>query len=138
MSLRDELTSIYSARGELTPRVLVEEALPATSPLHSRFEWDDAVAGPKYREVQAAQLIRSVHLIYSKDERGREREVRAFLPVRAEDSLTASYVPTETALSNPFTMQLLLRQCKHEIEALRAKYGHLQDFADLLHQAASA
>ena len=46
--------------GLLQPETVVDEARPVASPLHSRFEWDDRVAGDAYRIWQARQLIRVV------------------------------------------------------------------------------
>ncbi len=50
--------------GLLQPETVVESARPASSPLHSRFEWDNTVAGQQYRIWQERQLIRvSVEII---------------------------------------------------------------------------
>lgn len=48
-----------ATKGALTPDVVVQDAQKATSPLHHVFEWDDAVAGVKYRIAQARHLIAS-------------------------------------------------------------------------------
>lgn len=45
--------------GNLTPDAVVEAARPKAHPLHHRFEWDDSVAGHKYRLDQARALIRT-------------------------------------------------------------------------------
>jgi hypothetical protein len=58
VNLRDELKSIFEVNRELTPKIVVNAARKKDSPLHDRFEWNNAVAGEKYREVQAAELIR--------------------------------------------------------------------------------
>lgn len=58
-----ELERIYKEQGgQLTPNALVTSARAEDSPLHSYFEWDDSIAGEKYREWQARQLIRVVVL----------------------------------------------------------------------------
>lgn len=138
MSLRDQLTAIYQAQGALTPDLVVREAESVKHPLHHRFEWDNAVAGPAYRRVQAADLIRSVKVVYGQREDGADKSVRAFLAVRETDNPTrASYVPAEQALGDDFTQRLLLRECEREVTALQRKYGHLREFAQLLRAAAS-
>lgn len=48
--------------GRLTPRIVLDEARPDTSPLHSGFEWDDLRAAERYREGQARLLLRSIRI----------------------------------------------------------------------------
>ena len=54
------LRAIEDATGRLTPEIVVNVAHDPEHPLHDRFEWDDSIAGPKYRESQARRLIKSV------------------------------------------------------------------------------
>ena len=49
--------------GSLTPDLVVEDAKDTSSPLHELFEWDDGVAGHKYRIEQARQVITSVRVV---------------------------------------------------------------------------
>lgn len=46
--------------GLLKPEIVVAEARPRSSPLHSRFTWDNTKAAHEYRLWQARQLIRVV------------------------------------------------------------------------------
>jgi len=48
--------------GTLTPSRVVDVARSPLNPLHKYFEWDDAVAAEKYRQDQARELIRCVHI----------------------------------------------------------------------------
>lgn len=133
MSLRDQLQSIYQTHGLLTPRLVVDEARDAEHPLHGRFEWDDAVAGPKYREVQAAELIRSVRVKYAPAGSDEERDVRAFHAIARPEG--PSYVPVEEVAEDEFARELLLRQAEREWKAMRRRYGHLAEFMDLVRTA---
>lgn len=133
-SLRENLTRIYEQRGQLTPRAVVEEARPEGSELHNRFEWDDSIAGEKYRLAQAAELIRSVRIEYRQPD-GTTSEVRAFSTTRGQDPDHAGYRPTEELLQGEFSRQLLLKQCRRDIEDLQRRYGHLVEFAEMLKQA---
>ena len=134
-SLRDQLTAIYRESGELTPGGVVAAATPVDHPLHDRFEWDDSVAGHEYRKVQASELIRSVKIVYRETPAGEPVRVRAFSSVR--DDKQQAYRPTEEVLSDEFSRRLLLNECRREIESLKRRYGHLEEFAALL-AAASA
>lgn len=132
--LRSALTASYMRHGQLTPQIVVDEARPETAPLHDRFEWDDAAAGEAYRRTQAADLIRSVRIVFTdKETTGERKYVRAFQSLRQSgDTERAGYVPTEEILQDEFATRLLLNQCKREIADLRRKYGHLEDFVSLI------
>jgi hypothetical protein len=131
MDLRSELQSIYAQHERLTPALVVEMATPAEHPLHHRFEWDDSVAGVEYRKVQAAELIRSVRIVYAQNDRGESRDVRAFMAPQAPDKPN-EYIPTREALADEFTRQLVLRQFQRALAGLRRQYGHLQEYDAML------
>lgn len=136
--LRNTLTEIYKTKGELTPQIVVDEARPEDHPLHSRFEWDDAAAGEAYRRVQAQEMIRSVKIVFTEASTGEKKSVRAFSSLhepgsRTDDSAPATgYAPTEDLVQDEFARQLLLRQCSRDIATLKRKYGHLQEFVELV------
>lgn len=48
--------------GRLTAAGVLDSARDSASPLHRCFEWDDSVAGERYRLDQARRLIRSVRV----------------------------------------------------------------------------
>lgn len=69
-SMSKAVNEIYLAYGEVKPSVLVDEAQPEDSPIHSAFEWDDFKAGREYRLMQARGYIRRVTItIEDRDER---------------------------------------------------------------------
>lgn len=136
--LRLHLTGLYRRAGELTPQVVVDEARPAESPLHSRFEWDDSIAGEKYRLVQAAQLIRAVRIEYTTPGSEERKFVRAFSSLHESgDPERTGYAPTEEIVENELTRKILLRNMERDMADMRRKYGHLQEFAQLLQREAS-
>lgn len=59
----DEIGALCEERKRVTPRALLDRAASESSPLHSFFEWDDSVAGKKWRLEQARELIASVEII---------------------------------------------------------------------------
>jgi len=127
VNLREHLEGIYRDHGKLTPHLVVEEARPIDSPLHSRFEWDDAVAAEAYRIDQARELIRSVRITYAS---GIENHhVRAFLSVHRTDS--NSYVPTEEVVADPLLYAIAVRDMERDWNEFRARYEHLKEFHDL-------
>lgn len=134
--LHQQLLEIRAARGQLTAQDVVDVARDETSPLHSRFEWNDKIAGEAYRRAQAAELIRTVKISYAETPEGDQRWVRAWSAF-PESPDQQGYVPTEEVMQDPFASKLLLRQAERELKAFQRKYGHLKEFADLVAQALS-
>lgn len=127
MSLRDQLQAIYDDHGKLTPALVVDEARDEAHPLHSRFEWDDAVAGEAWRRQQAHELIRSVRVVYKEaDEKNSEHSVRAYHAVRSEKEYV--YEPVEKVAKDDFTRQLVLKDMEREWRALRRRYEQFEEF----------
>lgn len=127
--LRSVLTAQYEKHGELTPQIVVEEARPKTAPLHGHFEWNNDVAGEKYRLVQAAELIRSVRISFSDNNTGERKSVRAFHSLReAGDADRTGYAPTDEILADELATRILQQSFKREIADLQRKYGHLDDY----------
>jgi len=131
--LRSELTGLYQKHGELTPQVVVDEARAVDAPLHHRFEWDDTVAGEKYRLVQAAQLIRAVRIEYKTADSGERKFVRAFASLHdSGEPERQGYAPTEEIVQNDLSRKILLRNLEREIATLKRRYGHLAEFAEII------
>jgi hypothetical protein len=129
--LRTELSLLMEAHGRLTPQLLVDAARPDDSPLHNRFEWDDEVAGEKYRLDQAREIIRSVKVVYrDATTEERARSYRMYSSIRTEEG--RAYVPTQQALEDPFTRRLLIQQMRREMASLNEKFQHLAEWAELL------
>jgi hypothetical protein len=84
-----ELARIHSERGSITPETVVDEARPASSPLHPVFEWNDLEAAEQHRQHQARNLIRAVHVV---TDRGSQ-------PVYAHVRVLPQYLPTVGAAS---------------------------------------
>ncbi|MBF6368375.1 hypothetical protein IU469_22015 [Nocardia puris] len=126
--LHAQLLEIRAARGQLTPQDVVDTARDSSHPLHHRFEWDDATAGEAYRRIQAAELIRSVRLVYAESPEGEPRSVRGWSTLPG----STGYKPTEEVAADPFAAKLLLREAEREFRAFQRKYGHLREFADMV------
>lgn len=123
--LRSQLQAIRDERGSLTPALVVDVARNPEHPLHGRFEWDDSIAAEKYRLEQAGQLLRVTYA----PQKGKPRDLRAFVAIKGEDSPRSEYVPTEEVLENPFTRELLLRQMKRDWQTFERRYSHMAEFA---------
>lgn len=130
-TLLAHLVSIRDTRGDLNSEIVVEEATDTSHPLHDQFDWNDATAGHKYRLEQAAKMLRTVR-ITRQESITTPTDLRAFVAVRGADTHRASYVPTEEALADDFTRELVLRQMRREWETLRKRYQHMEEFAAMI------
>lgn len=133
--LRTQLTGIYQKHGELTPQIVVDEARPVDAPLHDRFEWNDEIAGEKYRLVQGARMIRVARMEVTIVNSEEKTFIRAFHSLHENgDDERQGYAPTEEILENEVTRKILLRNMEREISQLKKRYGHLVEFAETLHR----
>jgi hypothetical protein len=131
MSLRDQLQAIYDQQGQLTPRLVVDQARDASHPLHDRFEWNDAVAGEAWRRQQAHEMIRSVRVVYREaTDETPEKSVRAFHAVRSEKGHV--YEPAEKVAGDPFMARLVLNDMEREWRALKARYHQFDEFYQMI------
>lgn len=131
-SLREELESIYRQHETLSPKLVVDAARPVDHPLHNRFQWDDNKAGERYRLIQAAQLIRSVRVVFKENtETGEVSKVRAFVSTALNDRPSA-YMPVEESAADVFTHQLVLRDFERQILALKRQFRHLKEYQQMI------
>ncbi len=116
----DEITRLE----KITPQNVVELARNENSVIHNDFEWNDEIAGEKYRIIQAADMIRSF-VIETKEE---EKE-----PIRALQitTTTNTYKPTEFFIKNEDEYQNLLRRAKIELQGFKKRYSRLTELEDI-------
>lgn len=127
----DELLAVRQQHGRLTPKLVVDTARNPAHPLHSRFEWDDSVAGEAWRRQQAHELIRKVKVVYREaDESAPEKSVRAFVAVRAEEGHV--FDPVEEVAQDAFRQRLVLADMEREWKALYARYKEFGEFLKLV------
>jgi hypothetical protein len=98
----NELDRIHEKHGALKPTNVVEEARPEEAPLHPVFEWNDSIAAEEWRLHTARNLIRSVQVITSDNQKEsvyvsvvtehREREYQPLAVVAKSPDLYAEAV----------------------------------------------
>lgn len=130
MSLRDDLNAIKQRAGVLTPALVLEEARPAESRLHARFEWDDAIAGEAYRLEQAHRLIQSVQITQRRPD-GSKLTVRAFQAIRNGPN-DFVYGDSDEVVRDPLQHKLVIREMEREIRILESRYRDFEEFWQLI------
>ena len=122
----DELKRIASENdGILQPETVVEKARLFSSPLHSRFEWDNTVAGHNYRLWQARQLIRVVVEVI----KGTDESSVVFVSLSTDRKHDGGYRVMTEVLSNEQLRNQMLADALFELEIFRDKYKQLRELA---------
>jgi hypothetical protein len=129
----EAIEDIRQQRGTISPAAVVEAARDQQSVLHPYFEWNDGTAANKYREQQAAHLLRSIVTVRTT---GVELSspARAFVSVRAaaeesEDESPGTYTSLAEAMRVVTYRHQLMRDALRDLDAYRIKYQLLADIA---------
>lgn len=136
-----ELERIRKQHGAVTPESVVAEARPEDAPLHPTFEWDNGVAGEKYRLIQARTLIRAVQVV-TDDEK--PTTVYTYVPP-PQPAGSGEYHPTATiaqqvdryALALSDAMRFL-RSAQDRVDELKRAAGGQPDKVAAITLAAQA
>lgn len=133
--VKAELDKLARTRKGLTPETVVESARSKSSPLHKYFTWEDTEAARRWREYQAAALIRSVSVVIERP-LCRPVEVRAYVNTREIDKdgcinlgNKGKYQSVTAVLQEPTKREQMLEQAKRELKAFRIKYAILDELA---------
>jgi hypothetical protein len=93
------------------------------SELHLHFEWDDAVAGEKYRIDQARQLIR-IHVLTDEGD-------RKLVSLSIDRPSGGGYRDLTDVLPSASMREIMLRDAIRELQRVRTKYARLNELADV-------
>lgn len=67
-----ELEKIYDEHGTVTVDLLLEASRSKKHPLHDYFDWNNEVAGEKWRRTQATHMIMASKLVPILSEKGKD------------------------------------------------------------------
>lgn len=126
----EHIQKLADEHGEITPRILLEDARQEGSVLHSCYEWDDTKAAEKYRFHQSKLIIANLTVVSINDSE-EIRPTNAFITIN-ERNERASYVSVVQALSNKETKEQVIRNAKAELNMFKRKYQNLVDLSKLL------
>lgn len=115
---------------ETTPEAVVEKAKNKNTELHKCFEWNDKVAGHKYRIIQARDILCSFRILSDEivESENKPFEVRAV--VKGDEP--NHYKPTKLVVQKMDEYQALLDQAKRELESFRRRYENLIELEKLM------
>ena len=113
--------------GLLRPSDVVKAARAKTSPLHSRFTWDDTKAAQEWRLHEARNLIRvMVHILPN----GSDEPQRVFVSLN-RDTESEGYRPLISVMSDKQLREALLQQAMAEMDYFTEKYESLKELSNV-------
>ena len=129
--IKSELNRIASEHGDrLLAKDVVEAAKPKSSPLHSKFCWDDTEAARKYRLDQARDLIQ-VYVTLIPFEDGKPKAVRAWVSLTPDRVDGSGYRRTVTVLSTESLRAVLVADAIADMKLFRKKYSTIVGLAEV-------
>ena len=115
----------------LTAKSLVDASRDEKAPLHNEFEWNDSIAAEKYREEQAANIIRHLIIVRTDTEEVRASKDRSFVFTGERKT---GYVPLDKALSNEVWKTNLLKAARADMRTFVLKYNRLSELAGIINK----
>lgn len=117
--------------GRCNARTFYEAAKDKKNYLHRLCEWNDAVAGEKYRLQQIREVIGCIDLI--DDERDDKNPVPAFISLTERNG--RGYRPIGEVLDSVELQAISLRHMKSDVEALERRASRFEEICDALKAA---
>ena len=111
--------------GPLTQKTVVDDARPCTSPTHPLFEWNNAIAGEKFRLDQAGYYLRSVDILIPAE----SEEPLRIRAVHCEGE--KGYDFTTRILKNPNRRKDLLAKALAEFHQWKARWETLEELGEI-------
>lgn len=121
-----EVAEKLAKENRLSAKEVVNASRSEQSPLHCAFEWDDAIAGEKWREQQARVMIASI--VCRVEEAPVVEPIRAFYQI---DKTTSNYESTITIMSSKEKRDMLFDLAMSELRAFKRKYAEIKEFSGL-------
>lgn len=114
----------FQTLSEITPQNVVNLARNENSKLHNDFEWDNEIAGEKYRLSQAREMIQ---LLAFKPKEEIHEPTRVY-QISTEKTV---YKPVEVILQNNDEYQNLLKRALLELESFKKRYSNLVELEEV-------
>lgn len=124
------LRMIEKRDGIITPTALVEEARPASSPIHEAFEWDDTRAAHAHRLSEARQHIQTVRVTLM----GREMDGFHNVTVQINKMPTRGYVSAEKVMSKQDLQKQVISAAVREIQYWQTKYKEVSELEGVVNK----
>ena len=130
----EEIARIGKERaGRIKAEDIVESARAEKSPLHELFDWDDKMAGGKWRIHCARNMIN--HLMIVREEKEEVRTIRAFVVIDEKqndnEAPDRAYEPIIVVLSDREKRLQFVERAMEELQSWRNRYDNIVEFASI-------
>lgn len=126
-----EIERIEREQGEVTNQAIVDAARPKESVLHGLFEWNNKIAGEKWRLQQARCMLAA--LVVDQSDDGYSK--RAFVNVTPSPEFPSSpprFINYKDAMRDDGMRDTLLRNAVRELHVFKEKYASLKELKDVI------
>lgn len=122
-----QLRRLFS-EGKTGNAEIVKDARPPETPLHKYFEWDDTLAAERFREHQAAKMIRSIEIkvIPAQSESLEGDRVRAFHSIKTGPTASTrerAWMNLQEVIDTPDIAGQVIEEAKHELLKWSVRYN---------------
>lgn len=126
---QEALEELAAKNGDaLTPQEIVLEARDKKSVLHKAFEWDDSVAGEKYRLMQARVMVNNIRIKID----GKKEPAFFNARVVIENKVVQKYFPAQRVKTNEEIRNAILQDLIKEIRHLQQKYRTVIELSGII------
>lgn len=92
--IESEIDRMIKKHGRITPEIMIDEARPAGAVLHKAFEWDDTIAGQKYRIAQARAMVISTKFVCQLNELRDEKKATSTKIISEAKKMVRKFLPS--------------------------------------------
>lgn len=125
-----ELEELENSLDSLDTKNIVNFAKDEKSELHKCFEWDDKVAGEKYRLQQANQILTSISIV-SKEEDSKPEVVRAFVNIKDSEDNERKFKNIAKVLENEDEYSQIKKKAYDDLVRCKDRYSKIIELSDL-------
>ena len=140
------LEDIEQQNGTVSKELFLDASRSEDSPTHGMFEWDDSIAGEKWRLDQARKIICSLSLkIEHRDADVKDigltidndaTTVPAFVSIVPRSDVSAmarsQYINVSRGLSDQETREIVLKNAMRLLKVFKDKYSAYVEFAQII------
>lgn len=113
-------------RGLLHPDSIVKDATPKDSPLHPKFNWNNATAGHAHRLQQARELVHHFRIVITGDH-GNRRSAPQYVSVVVRGK--RQYRNLSVVINNKDMRRQLLEDAVRDMRVFADKYQTLKELS---------
>lgn len=101
------------------------------SELHKCFDWDDSVAGKKWRLSQATAILASIQLVIKEDKKSKET-TKVYYSLRTDNEVSGrEYKNIMKIIEDDEDYKQLLKKAENEFISYKERYNKLLKLSDL-------